>query len=312
MNENQIHIACTKLVNVLNDNESFVYLNGIHAIAALAAHNRVYVVNFYVEIFENIPREENNYGLMVSDRHRAIIAEALSMILRRSGSTAPKLVPSIISACLKIVRNLRPNSHVMQSVTQSGTNFQKLRLKPTTAIADITESEMNDDKKDDTVDLQEPELPSVPIETAVLADQLLLRQSALSLLADAIAFAGWTSQKYMTDVVDVAVGILTLETGYNEVMRLSRRTASFLLRYIVNGLQEKLFIMGGPGEGGIGTDSGSHLLLIYRTLKLLSDDHDDVVKLHVQTALSQIGELVREDISSNMGVNEKAPKITIL
>ena len=250
-----------------------------------------------------------------------------------NSATAPLTVPTFADACtpaeiIAEATGVCVCVYVCVCVAPSPTHTNHPSLTTTTTTTTIAEYA--------AAAAEEEELSrSVPVETAALADMLLLRQSALSLLADSVTCAGWDAQKYIADVVDVACGILSLEVGHTEAARLSRRTATFLLRFIVSGLQGKLFQLGGRASGsgsgssghiptsdsksttyngmssGSADDPGSHLLVIYRALKLAADDKDSVVQFHAQNALAHIGALVRADFT-DVAMKEKAPKITIL
>ena len=54
-------------------------------------------------------------------------------------------------------------------------------------------------------------------------DWALLRQSALSLLADVLVAAHWSVGRLLTDVLDVAVGVIKMERGVSFEATLSIR-----------------------------------------------------------------------------------------
>ena len=113
-----------------------------------------------------------------------------------------------------------------------------------------------------------------------------------------------------------------MERGIDQSSALARRTAAFLLRFVVGGLQRKLFFMGsgggsGVGGGGLGLGLGvvggggirgigglngqnqgqsqSELPLhtIYKSLKVAVDSETDAVaRFHCENALLEISSLV--------------------
>ncbi len=347
LTKDHISAAIQQLVNLLADTESFVYLNAIHAVAALASHDRVTVVAGLLNVFSpslstNVPNKAENIG---SYRHRAVVAEALSVIIRRAGVLAAPLITSvpIVPACISVVKQLRPSTATVQHVADINANLSSNRMSATTsattidAISNVTveanakgipvETAVND--KQTMQAAIDNAIPSIEMSSSILVDSLILRQSALSLLAECVTCSGWGAHRYIHDVIDIAIGILHHELSYTEASRLSRRTAAFMLRFIVMGLNEKLFVLGENihknsnyfdplnenGQylrGAVETDSGSYLLSIHRCLRLCCDDKDNIVKLHCDTALVSIGDLVRTEMTANLGVNEKVPKITIL
>ncbi len=56
---------------------------------------------------------------------------------------------------------------------------------------------------------------------------MLYRQSAISLLADAVVVGGWAITKYLDDLLDVAYGVLSMEIDDRapnvQVARICRR-----------------------------------------------------------------------------------------
>jgi hypothetical protein len=46
---------------------------------------------------------------------------------------------------------------------------------------------------------------------ALVGDEALLRQSAMSLLAEAVVCAGYSGSKYFMDILDIATGVLSME-----------------------------------------------------------------------------------------------------
>ena len=55
------------------------------------------------------------------------------------------------------------------------------------------------------------EYESKIISASYAADSVILRQSALSMLAEAVVGAGWIASKYLTDVLDIVIHIIALE-----------------------------------------------------------------------------------------------------
>ena len=94
------------------------------------------------------------------------------------------------------------------------------------------------------------------LENHEIEQRNLLRQSALSLLAEACALAGWSAKHMLRDVIDIAGGILSLEnpaissTKFQQQSRYGnlkfgvhsgRRSAAFLVRYVLAGIRHKKF-----------------------------------------------------------------------
>eukprot|EP00604_Paraphysomonas_vestita_P001403 CAMPEP_0174824052 /NCGR_PEP_ID=MMETSP1107-20130205/30152_1 /TAXON_ID=36770 /ORGANISM="Paraphysomonas vestita, Strain GFlagA" /LENGTH=143 /DNA_ID=CAMNT_0016049279 /DNA_START=521 /DNA_END=949 /DNA_ORIENTATION=- len=109
------------------------------------------------------------------------------------------------------------------------------------------------------------------------ADSVYLRQSAYSLLSEAMACGGWTAGKYLRDVLDIAIGTLQLERN-NTIQEdtIMRRSSIFLIKYLLEGMKEKLFII---------ADGGNYLKDIYRILKIVTKDRDKVIVFQAERGL---------------------------
>jgi hypothetical protein len=144
----------------------------------------------------------------------------------------------------------------------------------------------------------------------------LLRQSAISLLAEAFLVSNWSAIKYLNDVLDISLGIIQLEnpaisskkyaehllSGLKYSVHTSRRAAAFLIRYILTGLHQKLFRT---------TDGRSYETIISalerveaypsRNVivegKLINVPEDSVVLFHVRCALALIEDLQAQEFS---------------
>ena len=153
-------------------------------------------------------------------RHRSLLGEALSTVLKRAGDAAPPFVPALVSACIRIVR-VRASTEEESSVEDYvnlktmilSTTSGKEKVKDSLAIQNERESvaKKNKEKEKEEEKEQEKEGKSELEAAAHNADTVLLRQSALSLLADAVVSAKWIASKYLTDILDIATHVLTLE-----------------------------------------------------------------------------------------------------
>jgi hypothetical protein len=190
------------LVDLLSDEESFVYLNAVHALGRLACSCPAQVFPALLDLLD--PSRDS--------RNRSVLIEALVVILRRTGDLASMYAPACITACIKIIR------------------CEKL-------------VEIVGAYSDNVVNTEE---------------RSLLRQSAISLLAEACSLAGWTAMRHIDDILDVSIGILRLENptispskyllhirqrelGIKYGSHTARRGAAFLIRYVLSGLHQKLF-----------------------------------------------------------------------
>jgi hypothetical protein len=224
-----------------------------------------------------------------SARNRALLAEALAVVLRRAGAAAPPFIPGLVAACVKVART-----------------------RPSTADAALVDAAVNLRTNRVTVgrgtDAADGSQSSADVDAAVaVADLAILRQSALSLLAEGVVLAGWSANAPSTrliDVVDIATGVLAMETAPSQAATSSRRSAAFLLRHLIAGLGAKLIQM---------DNGGLYLKDAYRSLKLSIGDRDTVVQFHSMAALGALDEMMRGQIffSEAQLRGDNVPKIDI-
>jgi len=262
------------LQSLLSDSESFVYLNSLHAIGVLSIRHRAKVFADLLSIFSNEDEAERRVRdrAVSSLRSKALVAEALVVVLRRAGQLGAQLVtPLLVTACIRVAR-VRPLTEHEEAVEQQ-VDLRTMKMHSAGG------AEVDEEKID---------------KAAFGADAALLRQSSVSLLAEAMTVAGWGGSRFVYDVLDVAIGILQMETKYSQIARASRRSASFLLRHLISNLDEKLIAMENGGE---------LLRCAYKALKLSANDSDTVVAFHSQVALAAIDELVRASLLKSTSEN---------
>ena len=285
-----IDLAISVLFSLLTDSDSYVYLNVLSAISALADTSRKTVFTALLLGFSedgDVPVRVDGAGTTVgpfSMRNRALLAEALAVVLRRAGAAAPPFIPGLVAACVKVART-----------------------RPSTADAALVDSAI-DLRTNRVTCRQDGEESPTDVDAAVaVADCAILRQSALSLLAEAVVLAGWSANAPSTrliDVVDIATGVLSMETASSQAATSCRRSAAFLLRHLISGLGAKLIQM---------DNGGLYLKEAYRTLKLSIGDRDNVVQFHSMAALGALDEMMRGQIffSEAQLRGDNVPKIDI-
>ena len=308
--------ATALLLHMLQDPESFVYLNVVHAIGRLIDHHRDNLfkkfLNYYsVGVVSHAPLSKETHSptsgeYQLSLRHRAILSEAICCALRRADQLAHKYIPQVVAVCIRICRR---RTNLQSSLQLANTNDcedgRLIDVDLTRMRVSVIEAQPHGD---DEGDLSDKALRDV----CVSADEVLFRQSAFSLLAEATGMAGLTVGHYLMDVVDVAVGALKHETAdinnnykYIKDVIPVRRSASFLLRYIVTGLEK--------GDYSI-TDMGSQMKVIYRALKIAARDNDDIVKFHAESGLSTFDSVMRSQLTltEEQLTGENLPKIRVI
>jgi hypothetical protein len=272
---------------MLGDDESFVYLAAVHAMSRVVDMNRKLLIPSLLEIFAGQAQE--TIATRVSLKTRAALGEVLSISLRRARDLAPYFVPSIVAECVRICRHRVHLPHEATSgVDGIDANLSQMRINVSVGKAE----ERSD------ADIGQINLAIDSYSNA--ADSIYFRQSAYSLLSEAMACGGWTATRYLNDSLDIALGTLLLEQNHtiqeNVVMR---RSSVFLVKYILSSLQEKLFQV---------TSGGNYLKEIKRMLTVCSRDRDAVVAYQAQRGLSILDDLVKQQFVPS----EEIPKIRIL
>jgi hypothetical protein len=303
------------LIQMLDDQESFVYLAAVHALARIVDMNRKLLIPSLLEIFGG---KGNISETPVTLKIRAALGEVLSICIRRARDLVPLFVPSIVAECLQICRNrvyLPPPSSSPSSPSSASsgieTNLSKMQIH-----VNLEESEVSEKTDAEIAKINET-IESV----SLAADSIYLRQSAYSLLSEAIACGGWTATKYLSDTLDVAIGTLQLEYNSHRHHRhpnssanpqqhqqqhqqenlIMRRSSIFLIKYILQGLQEKLFYI---------PFGGNYLKDIKRILTVCCRENEDaIVSFQAQRGLFLLEEMVKEQLRPK---EEGLPKIRIL
>ena len=205
----------------LCDNESYVYLNAIRTIVLLSTLARDVVLEAVLGVFATgstsaFPTaaapvmvgtsESSSSGTTsrrgksaeVSVRVRVLLGEVIGSIIRQAGEMRVIVSPPVITSCITLAR-VRPTSIPTTTTTTSTTP------DPTGM------NRVNSDKG---------------------SHSILLRQSAMSLLADCVAESTWALTRYLPDIVDIVANALCMEQ--DQVLRgLSHEANISIRRYVV-------------------------------------------------------------------------------
>ena len=208
------------------DTDSFVYLHVLRAVSTLADLSRMKVSSALLSAFAGGDDDETvkGPGLVSSVRYRALLGESLIVIIRRAGPAAVPLVPSLVAACVKMARTRlsREDALLVDAVVDLST----MRV----VAAPITSDEV--DGVESSQSQVAEEVDNVDREAAAgAADRAILRQSALSLLAEAVVCSGWSASAQSTrlfDVLDIATGVLSMETESSQIAVATRRYLTLL------------------------------------------------------------------------------------
>lgn len=293
LTDSDVSLVALQCMELLSDKESYVYLAAVHALAfLLSRHGRV-LLRTLLDHFaggqgHSVDRE---VSATLPHRQRALLGEAVCLWLRGGGSAGDRsIVGPLIAVCVRVARGRR-DLLVPNSTSTVTVDLQKFRIQEIETQTDIPK----DHNK------QRPPVPTVTLSVASVAesaDRVLLRQSALSLLAEAVVAAGFGAAPYLADIVDVATGVLVMELGGRQEDRACHRACAFILRHIVSHLGGKMLLE--QIKGG-----SSQLKLIQRTLRNLikrsgtkGGDVDDVTIFHTSVTLDTLDALVYSNLDA--------------
>lgn len=282
LSESDAQQALDALLPLLSDQESFVYLNTLVVLRELAEHQPQVVFTALLHIFagsEVSPASAAAQGTrtvsltypVLPQARRAMVGEALSLLLaraRRAKQSRPTLhiqvvqmLPGLVQVCLKLAQQ-RPSQQESAAV-QANVNLSSMRItRPENAGTDggaeghDGEAALKAPEPATTTSSALVQFPTagelaqqVAVNTqlelaALAADRDILRQSAVSLLAEAVSTAGAAAYRYLDDVLDMAVGVLQMETGYDHSSRAARRYYDHLTyRCICGGFHQRLDVI---------------------------------------------------------------------
>lgn len=249
--------ALDALLLLLSDQESFVYLNALVAVRALSEGAPKLVFAALLRIFAGSDEAAAGGGQgpigstgaipLLPQARRAMVGEALVLMIHRAEqlkTSRPvfrlqvvELLPSLVHVCLKIAQ--RRASTGAQSAVQAAVDLSTMRVisrpveehdgdassSATNLLKnEATDGSSGDDHVSSAAGASLALVPSAQLVQAMeAADADILRQSAVSLLAEALSLAGPAAYKYLDDVIDLALGVLGLEQGHGQSVRAARR-----------------------------------------------------------------------------------------
>lgn len=221
----EVTAGLDSLSSLLMDDQSFVYLHALGAVRSLVRHNPILVVSRLIELFSAVCCGEGaDIVAPCSHSYRANIVEALIIALKQarvvrqqhqlSYITIQHSLPSLVQACIRLARK-RQQDFSAQMVDPF-VDLQRMRVM--VPGEEKIDSESKD--HDDALDESQVAIVDVAIDCAHTSIQ---RQSAIALLAEIIPIAEHNAHKYMLDITDICLGVLSLEAAYDQRSRSARR-----------------------------------------------------------------------------------------
>jgi hypothetical protein len=207
-------------VNLLEDTDSFVYLSVVHTLRTLLDMNHKHGIAILMKLFESSDAwakycEFTPTSKVNIVRRRVLLGESLMFGVRRAGEMVPHYASEIIYGCLRVIRAENVKSRPVIGHVESW-NVQKMSItehveeEPSDAASRASSERVggnaaananaNASAKDADADA-----------AASQVDSILLRQSAISLMAEVVATAGYGSSRYLEEVVQLASDVLAVE-----------------------------------------------------------------------------------------------------
>ena len=333
--------------------DSFVYLNCLLCLKQLAHycffHNygtdrlNASLTAFLRELLRSYSTELGQVG----GRHRAMLGELLLLVLRMTRSAAthssvrstplpsllavrPHLLP-LKEMCLRIARGRATRSDAALLDDPSAASRVEVNIRRSMTLSVPGGAAADDVPQNQAMRKGESgtTVAADVARAAEVADAVLLRQSALSVLAELVVLLHSSSLPMessdprdrsshalfsLVDVLDVAGGVLKMETSRSQSSTSCRRCVriycflhihfiwfeEWLLSnelVLVPSIRSAAFLMRYvlcyvPPDLPLG-ELGSLLKDVYRSMKTAAQDSDAVVRFNGEVALDHIGQIAR-------------------
>jgi hypothetical protein len=144
-----------------------------------------------------------------------------------------KYIPPLIIACLKISRQRSTkNDSILLDTHVNLLNLKVEAIDISNTVVD--ENNISDTMNTENISSVQAAVINDQIDAAsTVADCVLLRQSALSVLAETVVISKGSScvLKYINDILDLTIGIFTIETNQFKQNNLSVQAKINIRRY---------------------------------------------------------------------------------
>jgi hypothetical protein len=197
------------MINLLGDLDSFVYLSVIHTIKNILDVDRKYFLHKLLVLYEN-EASFIDYDVNVGAvdgfslnylRKRILVGEVIQFGIRRAGNAAAYYADDIINSCFHVVR-------ADKTVLPSNREITGWNLRSMTIQSDSLENANKNESIEDR---------------SKTADFVLLRQSAVSILAEVVAMEGYAASRHLVEILMLSNDILKVEYSSTNVSVAMRR-----------------------------------------------------------------------------------------
>ncbi|CAN0240906.1 unnamed protein product [Pylaiella littoralis] len=296
------------------DGDSYVYLAAVQGLAALADALPGWCIPRLVGIFIAASGSSSDSsdpltnaaagaapsapGLSLSQRLK--IGEAVLLSARRCGEAVPKYAHYYVNAFVVAARERSaPSDSSSGSGMGSSSSSRggalggggKGRVSTFTDGGggdggDIggPDGDVDDEGSRPLSSSSSPPPPPSPSPSLESKERCYFRASCLSNLAEVCQLLRWSLGRFSQDVVDLGVGVLSMETGPSEEATLARRGASFLLGRLLRG----------AGGDVLRVVPAAELRVTFRALKRAAEgDRDNITRSHARDGLGCLDAAIR-------------------
>lgn len=241
------------------DADSYVYLAAVQGLAALADALPDWCIPRLVGLFVASPSVGANgvpspaiatrEPARLSLSQRMKIGEAVVLSARRCGEVMPKYAHFFVNAFVTAARerthewrgdddSVSPGPAMRDTVSaifnKTPDDVGRHLGSPTSNNQDTQGKEFDErNRRDETAKGEEREGPTEG--SLESKERYHFRASCLSNLAEVCQLLRWSLGRFSQDIVDLAVGVLLMETSSSEEAILARRGAAFLLSRLLRG-----------------------------------------------------------------------------
>jgi hypothetical protein len=215
------------LITMLKDGDSFVYLNVVKCLSALTDRHSKTVTKMLVDAYMN-DEDVLNLGDPLGLDERLRIGEALLGTVQRLHQTlVGETAQCVAEGMLSIISRRRKNKNPVAPGAEDEDDDMELDIDEDTGLP-LTAKQLAD---------RERAAKMVKGWTATAHEDLRIRTSALSVLGMALQSNPSGLARWLSDIIDTAVAVLTQETTMEAAIL--RRAAVVTISAVLNGLVRK-------------------------------------------------------------------------
>lgn len=301
---NQLEVILSYIICIgLSDLDSFVNIQATLAVLSLLQCDKYHVIQSKIfatliyhfsptkDIFESVfgDYQINIFDLQLAKnettahqtakncRFHIQIAEVINQVLKRQSgrimsfelNVNSTLLMGLVAICIRLTSNKHKDKK--KEKMEKGKKIEK--------IHDVFTGRLLHPQDTPTID------ESQVTDNIQQMDELYLRQSAISLLAEIIPLLGYKITHFILDIFDIVMNVCLLESSYTDsTSRVMRRSAVFLMLYLLEHFCT-VFL-----------DDHPHLIReVGHGLTLMeSEEKDEVVKFQMEEIKGIVDELLRQ------------------